>query len=194
MHLRRPMEYALAPFPVRFPSPNPHYRAGKQIQLAGLDIFLCSPEFLQIIIVPTIEQIICKLSIPHLITNNNTFDVCFNNQMRDKLMGSQVVNNMDAQKRLRQLMEERSWTEYRLAKESGLSQTTISNLFRRNNAPSLPTLEVICRAFGISLAQFFSESSEAIELTGEQRELFDRWVTLTQEQKKVLFDLIKIMT
>lgn len=101
---------------------------------------------------------------------------------------------MDAQKRLRQLMEERSWTEYRLAKESGLSQTTISNLFRRNNAPSLPTLEVICHAFGISLAQFFSESSEAIELTLEQRELFERWITLTQEQKKVLFDLIKIMT
>jgi transcriptional regulator with XRE-family HTH domain len=105
----------------------------------------------------------------------------------------QVVINLDAQKRIRQLMEERSWTEYRLSKESGLSQTTISSLFRRNNAPSLPTLEAVCRAFDISLSQFFAESTEPMELTDEQRTLFNSWVTLTKEQKKVLSDLIKTM-
>lgn len=34
----------------------------------------------------------------------------------------------NAQNRIRQLMAERGWTIYRLAQESGLSQTTISNL------------------------------------------------------------------
>ena len=58
---------------------------------------------------------------------------------------------MDAQKRIKQLMEERGWTDYRLAKEANLSHSTITNLFKRNNAPTLPTLEVICRAFGITL-------------------------------------------
>ena len=92
--------------------------------------------------------------------------------------------------RIRQLMQERNWTEYRLAKESQLSQSTIANLFNRNTVPSVTTLEAICKGFGITLAQFFSEGN-MVELTGEQKELFDRWVTLTKEQKQLLFDLIR---
>lgn len=53
---------------------------------------------------------------------------------------------MDAQKRIRQLMEERGWTDYRLAKEANLSHSTVTNMFNRNNAPTLPTLEAVCRA------------------------------------------------
>lgn len=100
---------------------------------------------------------------------------------------------MDAQERIRHLMNERHWTEYRLAKEARLSQTTISNIFRRNNSPSLPTLEAICRAFGLSLSQFFADGDEPMEMTREQRELFNSWVTLTGEQKKVLSELVKTM-
>lgn len=67
---------------------------------------------------------------------------------------------MDAQKRIKQLMEERGWTDYRLAKEANLSHSTVTNMFNRNNAPTLPTLEAVCRAFGITLAQFFTEDGE----------------------------------
>ena len=96
---------------------------------------------------------------------------------------------MDTHARLRHLMSERNWTEYRLAKESGLSQSTISNLFARNNLPSIPTLEIIGRAFGITLAQFFADGS-FVELTEEQREFFDRWAALKPEQKRLLDELI----
>ena len=67
----------------------------------------------------------------------------------------------NAQNRIRQLMNERGWTIYRLAQESGLSQTTISNIFKRNNQPSLPTVNAICDACGITLAQFFAEDDPA---------------------------------
>ena len=67
----------------------------------------------------------------------------------------------NAQNRIRQLMAEREWTIYRLAQESGLSQTTISNIFKRNNQPSLPTVNAICDACGITLAQFFTENDTA---------------------------------
>lgn len=97
---------------------------------------------------------------------------------------------MDAQKRIKQLMEERGWTDYRLAKEANLSHSTITNVFKRNNAPTLPTLEVICRAFGITLAQFFAEGGEAVEITDEQRELFAKWSTLTEKQKALLLEFI----
>ena len=100
---------------------------------------------------------------------------------------------MNAQKRIKQLMEERGWTDYRLAKEANLSHSTITNLFKRNNAPSLPTLEVICRAFGITLSQFFAEGGEAVEMTDEQRELFTKWSVLTEQQKKILLDFLNTL-
>ena len=92
--------------------------------------------------------------------------------------------------RIRKLMEERNWTEYRLAKESNLSQSTIANVFKRNTVPGVTTLESICSGFGITLAQFFSEGN-IVELTCEQKELFDKWLSLTTEQKRLLFDLIR---
>lgn len=100
---------------------------------------------------------------------------------------------MDAKKRLQQLMQERGWSEYRLAKEAHLSQSTVTNVFRRNNAPSLSTLEGLCEAMGISLAEFFTKGEGAVELNQEQRALLSKWATLTPEQKKVLFDLMNTM-
>lgn len=100
---------------------------------------------------------------------------------------------MDTQKRIRHLMEERGWTDYRLAKESGLSHSTVTNMFNRNNAPTLPTLEAVCRAFGITLAQFFSEGNDPNSLTEEQQKLFSRWSTLTDEQREILLALMNTM-
>ena len=97
---------------------------------------------------------------------------------------------MDAQKRIKQLMEERGWTDYRLAKESGLSHSTVTNMFNRNNAPTLPTLEAVCRAFGITLSQFFSEGNGPAEFTEEQRTLFSKWSSLSAIQKEALLHLI----
>ena len=98
---------------------------------------------------------------------------------------------MDVQRRIRRLMESRGWSEDRLAKEAGLSQSTISNLFRRNNAPGISTLETICGAFGITMAQFFSEGGEAVVLTEEQRAMLVQWATLTEEQRKKLYEFVQ---
>ena len=90
---------------------------------------------------------------------------------------------MDTKARITELMIRHGWSEYRLAKESGLS------MFSRNTMPSISTLEVICDAFGLTLAQFFSEGEQA-ELTDEQRLLFSKWRTLTAEQKELLLKLM----
>lgn len=66
---------------------------------------------------------------------------------------------MDAKQRIKDLMEQRHWSEYRLAIESGLSQSTIANIFNRSTTPSITTLEAICNGFGITLAQFFAEGN-----------------------------------
>mgnify|MGYP004513969167 FL=1 len=99
---------------------------------------------------------------------------------------------MNAKLRIRKLMAERQWSEYRLALESGLSQSTISNIFSRNTTPSISTLESICKAFGITLAQFFAEG-DWVELTSEQLEMFRAWSSLTPAQKEVIRQLINVM-
>ena len=100
---------------------------------------------------------------------------------------------MDALERIHSLMDARGWTEYKLAKESGLSQSTITNMFSRHTAPTIPTLESLCMGFGITLSQFFSENGNFVELDGEQLALFERWVKLTKRQKELILELVENM-
>lgn len=97
---------------------------------------------------------------------------------------------MDVHGRLCRLLEERGWTEYRLSKESGLSESTLANIFKRNASPSIPTIQAICEGFGITLSQFFAEP-EMVELSPELKELFDHWAVLTKEQKKAVLEMVK---
>ena len=101
---------------------------------------------------------------------------------------------MDAKERIKSLMKERIISEYRLAKLSGLSQSTISNIFVRNTAPTIPTVEAICAGLGITLSQFFSENSKEklVYLSEEQAALFDSWLSLSVEQKRVIRDIIAV--
>ena len=64
---------------------------------------------------------------------------------------------MDILKRIVDLRKERNWTEYQLAEQSGLTQSTISSWYRKNMLPTIPSLTKLCDAFGITLSQFFLE-------------------------------------
>ena len=99
---------------------------------------------------------------------------------------------MDTNERLRHLLNERGWTEYKLAKKCGLSQSTIANIYRRNTVPSIATLEAICRGFGITLSQFFADE-EMVELTADLKQVFECWVSLTPNQKKAAVQMLKAM-
>lgn len=97
----------------------------------------------------------------------------------------------DVLKEITRLRKERNWTEYELAKHSGLSQSTISNWYRKEQVPTIATLEKICIGCGITLSQFFAEGDDAISLTSEQREMLDRWSSLTEEQRQLFLALFK---
>lgn len=73
---------------------------------------------------------------------------------------------------------------------SELSEATVSNVYRRNTLPSIPTLEQICNGFGITLSQFFCEE-DMVELTPELKRLFDGWVFLTPKQKEAVFTVLE---
>lgn len=99
---------------------------------------------------------------------------------------------MDTKTHIKELMNERGWTIYELAKRSGLAQTTIANMWKRNTEPTIPSLRAICNGFGITLAQFFAEG-DLVELTPEQLDFFLHWSALTPEQKEMLMNLVQSM-
>ncbi|MGN1154699.1 MAG: helix-turn-helix domain-containing protein [Agathobacter sp.] len=89
--------------------------------------------------------------------------------------------------------EDRGWTEYQLAERSGLPQSTISSWYRKNMVPTIPSLEKICVAFGITLSQLFAEGDSPVLLTQSQQQLLERWSRLTEDQQAVVFALIDKM-
>ncbi len=96
-----------------------------------------------------------------------------------------VGDVVDTLERLQKILRQKGWSMYRLTKESGLSESTIANIYRRNALPSIPTLETICEGFGITLSAFFADS-EMVALNPEQKEVYDYWLFMTQEQKQVI--------
>ena len=96
---------------------------------------------------------------------------------------------MDAKARIQQLMAERGWTLYRLAKEADISWSTLHNMFKRNNDPSIYTLECICKGMGMTLAQFFDVDNQ-MGLTDEQRQLIQQWSRLNDRDKRLVSELV----
>ncbi len=89
--------------------------------------------------------------------------------------------------------EERGWTEYQLAEQSGLPQSTISSWYRKKIMPTVPSLEKICMAYGITLSQLFAEGEDPVTLTASQQKLFSCWARLDADQQAIIFALIEKM-
>ena len=89
--------------------------------------------------------------------------------------------------------EQKGWTEYQLAEESGLTQSTISSWYRKKIIPSVQSLEKVCDAFGITLSQFFATEDEGFSLTSQQKEMVKALGHLTDEQQSALIDFFKTL-
>ena len=85
--------------------------------------------------------------------------------------------------RIKNLCEVRSWTYYRLAKESGITYSTLSTLLNKSNTPSFSTLSKICDGFGISLSQFFSDDEMVATLAEEHKALLGQWDALSEDNR-----------
>ena len=84
----------------------------------------------------------------------------------------------------------RGWSEYTLAENSGLTQSTISTWRRRNLQPNVASIEKICSGLGISLSQFFQQG-DSVYLTNEQKELLDLWSKLSPAQRESVFQMLR---
>lgn len=94
------------------------------------------------------------------------------------------MQEIDIIPRIKILCAARSWTIYRLAKESGITYSTLCTMLHKATAPSIPTLIKICDGFGITLAQFFDQDNDFTQMTPEQIQHLKQWDSLDIKNKQ----------
>ena len=97
-------------------------------------------------------------------------------------------SQMNITKRIDELCKQHNIIKYRLSQLTGISQSAFSKMARQQSSLSLETIQRICDALGISLAQFFSKPGEYPDLTAQQKQLLNSWALL--DEKKRAFALM----
>ena len=98
---------------------------------------------------------------------------------------------MNIMERIDELCKQRNISKYRLSQITGISQSAFSKMARQQSSLSLETIQRICDALGISLAQFFSESEKYPDLTLSQIQLLDSWNLLDEKKRAYAILMIK---
>lgn len=83
---------------------------------------------------------------------------------------------------IRQLKNDRGWTDYRLASEAMIPQSTLASIYERNTPPKLDILECLCNAFGITLAQFFQEDEMTEIVSENEKHLLESYRRLSEDE------------
>lgn len=96
-------------------------------------------------------------------------------------------------KRVKELCSKHKVSKYRLAQLTDMSQTALANIMNKKSIPTVPTLERICDAFGISIAQFFAGDGMRPDLTDEQEELLEIWDDLSADERRILMNFVRTL-
>ena len=94
--------------------------------------------------------------------------------------------------KITKMCEERHWTLYGLAEKTDIPYSTLNSSINRNSPLKIESLERICEAFGISLAQFFMEGEEMELLNEKEKELIASFRKLSEDKQQALLTLIYI--
>lgn len=93
--------------------------------------------------------------------------------------------------RLEELRRMQGMSKYRLAQLTGISQTALSKILSGQCMPTVMTLDKLCKAFQISMAQFFADNEYIGGLTENQREILSVWNSMNDEEKRICLNFIR---
>lgn len=82
-------------------------------------------------------------------------------------------------------------SKYRLSQITGISQSSFSKMARQQTSLSVETIQRICDAFGITMAQFFSESDEYPDLSPQQKYMLDYWGLMDKQKQELILLMIE---
>jgi len=97
--------------------------------------------------------------------------------------------------RIEELCKKHNYSHYKLAKKSGVHQSSLSTLLNRKSIPSINTLAKICKGFDITLAQFFSlEEDKYSDLTDDQQSVLRLLDDMNYTERKMVIAYMQGLT
>lgn len=97
---------------------------------------------------------------------------------------------MDIIEKIDELRKERGWSIYKLSLESGVAQSTLATMRQRKTPLKIDSLQCICEAFEITLAQFFLEDENVEILSEQESTLIEKYRALPAEKRNAILSLI----
>jgi hypothetical protein len=97
--------------------------------------------------------------------------------------------------KLKELLEEKSVTPYRVAKEIGVSQTTIKNWVTGYTAPKERHIKALADYFGITTDELLGKEKQPTifgELSGPKKALIDFVMPLSDEDAETVLQIAQI--
>ncbi|MBQ8310338.1 MAG: hypothetical protein IJX80_04915 [Clostridia bacterium] len=67
-------------------------------------------------------------------------------------------------------------------------------MFNRETLPSITTLENICKAFNISMSEFFEDESNEALASPQKKEFVRLYETLSPSAREAVFNLMKSLS
>lgn len=101
---------------------------------------------------------------------------------------------MDILEHIKDLQKEKKLSNYQLAAEAEVPQSTINNMFKRGTMPTMSTFFAICKALSITPSQFFNENAKSLILSGEETRIVQQYRKLSTKNKKIVDTLINELT
>lgn len=100
---------------------------------------------------------------------------------------------MKVKEKIDKLRKQRGWSKSRLARELGISATSVYNWYNeRNCSPSRETLEDICLVFGVSIAEFYT-NVETDNLSEKEISLLELFRKIPDTKKDNALAMLKML-
>lgn len=85
-------------------------------------------------------------------------------------------------------------SKYRLSQLTGISQSSIGKIIAKESLPTMPTVptvEKICDALGVTMAQFFAGMDVPVSLSESQQEVLNIWNNLDEKEQNVVIQMLR---
>ena len=99
----------------------------------------------------------------------------------------------DVLQRITDLRLARGLSVYRLAKLSGIPQSTIATWYQKKLSPPIDKIERVCDAMDVSLAEFFRTAEDCYVGNAEDAIFLEKWHTLPEKERDTVTSLLNLL-
>jgi transcriptional regulator with XRE-family HTH domain len=100
---------------------------------------------------------------------------------------------LDIKEKITKIRKQKGWSLSKLATQAGLTTTTVYNWYNDKNAtPSRDSIEDVCVAFGVSVAEFYADV-EMDNLTEKEIRLLQLFRKIPEKEREKALSMLELL-